>query len=291
MYSCDRCGTRFQTNGLLSENVWSKLDRIAGKLMGVFWYCDYHGLGDSDGQSCECSESTHETRNEKIEQLLARVEKTLDTKPNWRLYYEDASVFALRELIPPISEIQSTKPIVCAVFVEGDDDWGVISEFLTKQAGTDLRNSGVHIVKPLGGGKERAVQSAKYIATTVMRTMNLRIPYLIVLDGDAADWLRTQKEVEADKVFVLSKKEIDSYLLDERALAHAFNVTEDVVAQQLRATKGAGKEKLEHIIQTFGFRSTPVTKQIIARHMVSVPDDFVKMFAIITGGSRSKSVR
>jgi hypothetical protein len=254
--------------------------------MGVFWYCDYHGLGDSSGQSCECSESTHVTRNEKVEQLLSRVEKTLDSKPNWRLYYEEESVFALRQTVPPISQIQSAKPLVCAVFVEGDDDLGVVSEFLTRQAGKDLRDSGVHIVKPLGGGKERAVQSAKYFAKTVMR-----IPYLIVLDRDAAGWLRTQKDVEADKVFILSKKEIDSYLLDERALARAFNVTEKVVAQRLRATKGAGKEKLEHMIQTFRFRSTPEIKQMIARHLVGVPDDFVKMFEIITGSTVSKATR
>jgi hypothetical protein len=291
MYSCDRCGTRFQTNEVLSENVWSKLDRIAGKLMGVFWYCDYHGLGDSDGQSCECSESTHETRNEKVEQLLARVEKTLDTKPSWQLYYEEASIFALRQLVPPISEIESGRPLVCVVFVEGDDDWAVVSEFLTRQAGKDLRDFGVHIIKPNGGGREKAVDSAKYLAKTVMRIINLRIPYLIVLDGDATNWIRTRKDVEADEVFILSKKEIDSYLLDERALARAFNITEKLVAQQLRATKGAGKEKLEHVIRTFGLRSTPEIKQMIARHLVRVPDDFVKMFEIITGSTSSKGAR
>jgi hypothetical protein len=130
--------------------------------------------------------------------------------------------------------------------------------------------------------------SSRFLITDVMARTGCRN---ILLDRDAAGWFRTQKDVEADKDFILSKKEIDSYLLDERTLAHALNVTEKAVAQRLRSAKGAGKEKLEDVIRTFGLRSTPEIKQIIARHLVSVPNDFIKIFEIITGNTNIKGAR
>ena len=99
--------------------------------------------------------------------------------------------------------------------------------------------------------------------------------------GDASDWVKTQKEVKTDNLFVLSKKEIDSYLLDPSAIGEVCGVTDAEVARQLKGTTGEGKEELEHIIRSFKVRPTPEVKQLIARHIETVPEDFVKMLLVI----------
>jgi len=281
-YYCANCGSNIQIDHSRSDTVSAKLDRIAEKLMGLYWYCDYHGF-DSSSWSCECKEATHETRYEKIKRLLTRVEKTLDTKPTWRRYHARGDVYSLRELVPRILEIKkwAEEPTGCAVFVEGEDDKVVIDEFLKRLIGVELSNYGVHIFTALGGGgKERAVDSARYVARVGER-VNRKIPYLIVLDGDASGWVKTQKEIEIGKLFVLSEKEIDSYLLDPRAIAEVCNVVETEVVKKLKYSKGGGKETLEHVIQSCGVRPSPQVKQLVARHLKAVPGDFIRMLETI----------
>jgi len=171
------------------------------------------------------------------------------------------------------------EPTGCAVFVEGDDDKAVIRELLqrqAKQSGGDLRSLRVHIFKGLGGGKERAAESAKYVADIAKRVSS-GIEYLIILDGDTREWAKSQNLVKADRIFVLSKKEIDSYLLVPRAIASACRVDETEVKKRLRGTPGEGKEELEQLLRTYGFRPTPDVKKVIARHLDDVPHDFVEL--------------
>jgi len=168
------------------------------------------------------------------------------------------------------------KPSGCAVFVEGEDDRSVISEFLRRQVEGELFDLSIHLFRGLGGGgRELAVNSAKYVSEIAKR-VGSPIPYIIVLDGDASNWAKTQKEIDASRVFVLSRKEIDSFLLESRAIAEVCGVTDEKVRDLLGA-KRQGKEELESILRKFNVRPTPEVKQLIARHLTVVPDDFVRL--------------
>lgn len=285
-HTCSRCGTRFEIRKRRSDFVWAKLQRIAAKLTGLYWYCDYHGF-DSGSQSCECKDSTHKPRYANVMKMLSGIEMMLDTKPGWRLYHaegERADVHALLELTGDREEIEEWKEEPgsgCAVFVEGQDDEAVIGELLFRQLLVSPSKRGIHIFRGMGGeGKEGAVRTATYIARLVRR-LDRNIAYLVVLDGDATKWVSSQKEMASSNLFLLSKRQIETYLLDSKAIARVCNVPDPDVLKQLEHSKGSDKERLEHVVSDLGVRPTTQVKQLIARHLDVVPHDFVKMLEAI----------
>jgi hypothetical protein len=140
---------------------------------------------------------------------------------------------------------------------------------------------GIHIFRGMGGeGKEGAVQTATYIAR-LERRLDRNIAYLVVLDGDAAKWVSSQKEISSGNLFLLSKKQIETYLLDSKAIARVCNVPDAEVLRHLEHSKGSDKQRLEHVVSDFGVRPTTQVKQLIARHLDIVPNDFVNMLETI----------
>lgn len=220
--------------------------------------------------------------------MLSVVETILDTKPNWRLYYAEgertADVHSLLELTDSRDEIKQWEEeptLGCAVFVEGQDDDAVIREFFFRQLRELPSKHRIHILRGLGGeGKKHAVQSAAYVAGIASR-LDRDIPFLVVLDGDATNWANSQREVDSTNLFVLSKREIEAYLLDAKAIARVCKVTDKEVAEQMKRAKGREKAQLEYIVGKFGIRPTTQVKQLIARHLDVVPEDFVKMLEVI----------
>jgi hypothetical protein len=219
--------------------------------------------------------------------MLSGIEMMLDTKPGWRLYYaegESADVSALLELTGGREEIEEWKEdrgSGCAVFVEGQDDEAVIGELLFKQLLESPSERGIHIFRGMGGeGKEGAVQTATYIARLIRR-LNRNIAYLVVLDGDAAKWVSSQKEIASSNLFLLSKRQIETYLLDPKAIARVCNVPDAEVLKRLEHSKGNDKQRLERVVNDFGVRPTTQVKQLIARHLDIVPHDFVNMLETI----------
>jgi hypothetical protein len=167
-------------------------------------------------------------------------------------------------------------PAGCAVFVEGDDDQAVVDEFLKRSANLWRAGYAWQLFKGMsGGGKEQAVRSANYVSK-VSKRIGRSIPYLIVVDGDAKDWLDSQDEIDPKRLFLLSEKEIDSYLLQPKAIAEVFDVAESVI--QTMMPSGGGKEQLESLIRRLGFQPRAEVKRIIARHVEPIPPDFIKMF-------------
>lgn len=65
-------------NRIIRDTVWERLDRIAEKLSGVYWYSDYHGF-DSAAQDCGCRPKTHVLKYERVTALLAKIDSTLDS--------------------------------------------------------------------------------------------------------------------------------------------------------------------------------------------------------------------
>ena len=168
-----------------------------------------------------------------------------------------------------------------AVFVEGDDDKLVIEEFLRKQ--TPQYNAlGVKIFTGArGGGREQIVESAKFVQD-VTEHVGSDISFIIVLDGDSSDWAATVATRVSHHLFLLSKTEIESYLLDSDALARTLQVSESEIVNLLKTNKGNGKQALERILQKHGFRPTAQVKQMITRQMRTVPEDFVKLMNVIS---------
>ncbi len=178
------------------------------------------------------------------------------------------------------TELWAESPTGCAVFVEGKTDQFIVTEFLRRVLNADPASVGITVLTGIGGGREFVVKSAAFVANVTKRVQK-ELPYVIVLDGDAIGWAKTVKGPESRRLFLLSKKEIESYLMDPRAIARAFASGEREVASLMQKTKGEGKEPLEFILKRLGIRPTPQVKQIIARHLDKVPDDFVKLAEIV----------
>ncbi len=172
-----------------------------------------------------------------------------------------------------------------AMFTEGEDDKLVIGEFLKKLYKVDdLSIVGVHVFTGIkGGGKEEVVASARYV-TDVIRKAGDSIPYTVVLDGDASSWASSLRGDIARHLFILSEKEVESYLLDSRAIAKALAVEESRVAELLKNNTTRGKEDLEYALRGLGLRPTSQVKQLIARHKENVPKDFAELKKIVDTG-------
>lgn len=223
------------------------------------------------------------------------IEAELSVYANGCLFYDKredecklTAVFGLEKIIGDLCnaraideeediETWAEDPAGCAVFVEGPDDKAIIQEFLARLEDDDPSGIETHIFEGLaGGGRDRAVASAKYVSN-ISTQLRRRIPYVTVLDGDSYDWAQKQKDLDLDALFLLSKKEIESYLLDSAAIASVCKVRVDQVAHFLQSMSGSGKEQLERVLRKFKVRPRTEVKQLVARHLATVPDDFIKM--------------
>jgi len=182
-----------------------------------------------------------------------------------------------------VEEIEdwAESPEGCAVFVEGKDDQLVIMEFLRRIAKAEPTSLGINVLRGIdGGGKEWVVRSAAFV-DNVMKRVGKEIRYLVVLDGDALSYAKTVQGPVSKRLFLLPKKELESYLLDAKAIAQALASEEAKVQKLLNVKKGGGKETLEFALQSLGVHPSPQVKQIIARHVVSVPRDFERLMEAI----------
>jgi hypothetical protein len=91
----------------------------------------------------------------------------------------------------------------------------------------------------------------------------------------------SQKEIASSNLFLLSKRQIETYLLDPKAIARVCNVPDAEVLNRLEHSKGNDKQRLEHVVSDFAVKPTTQVKQLIARHLDIVPHDFVNMLEMI----------
>jgi hypothetical protein len=81
----------------------------------------------------------------------------------------------------------------------------------------------------------------------------------------------------------LNEKEIESYIIDPRALGKVLNADSDEIARGLAEIKTKGKAKLDTIFKKCGLPNPDdQVKGLIARALPSVPDEIALLAKRIT---------
>jgi hypothetical protein len=163
------------------------------------------------------------------------------------------------------------------LIVEGKDDQSVWQQFLMRES---ISRMEVEIVSFGDGGINEAIKLA-----TVFKGPKLQnVPNILVIDSDnkLAEKIAKLKEKGIKNYYVLKQKEVDSYLLDNRALAKILSVSVEEVQACADEIKSQGKEKLENIFKHFTGR-TPISeiKGLIARALDDIPPEFLEIIGII----------
>ncbi|MEM2969352.1 MAG: AAA family ATPase [Candidatus Bathyarchaeia archaeon] len=132
------------------------------------------------------------------------------------------------------------------LIVESREDVKIWNKFLNRE-GIDLMK--VRVVssgEPGGGNKD--MEMGKFL-----KRARIPIPFMVIRDSDNK---KQEKEKELEKAgfkqneyYVLSKKEIEDYLLDPEAISGIVGRTVEEVKKQMEKAKGEGKEKLENLFK------------------------------------------
>ncbi len=274
---CNRCGS---CSLLFGEDV--ELYDVSDRQMGSERYY----VADCWGHCGVCNVDLQ------IEAYYSVYAYEWDNAVNYNHHCELTEIFGLNKLVRDIpgerpSEIDddfeewARRPTGFTILVEGPDDQYVISEFLRKILRKDPAEADLNVFTgPGGGGREKVVQAARW-AAGISEKAGTPMRFLIVLDGDATQWASQLSDDIKRRLFLLPRKEIESYLFDSKAISQQLNTPEEQVRQQIDSESNRGKEGLERIISRLGVRPTSQIKQLLARQMEKVPDDFVALFKVI----------
>jgi hypothetical protein len=176
----------------------------------------------------------------------------------------------LERLVEQVEELRTY-----VLIVEGKDDRAVWEQLLQRE-GVPVERVEVHIYGD--GGVDEAIK-----LLSVFRGKKLRlIPHKLILDSDnnakvVEEKLR-DRQVGKESCYILKEKEIESYLLDEEAIARILSVDIEHVKSYSEQLRGSGKEKLDNIILKFtGHKPSAEMKGLIARALKQVPSEFVSV--------------
>jgi len=156
------------------------------------------------------------------------------------------------------------------LIVEGRDDVKIWNKFLEREGTDPMKIRVVGSGEPGGGNKD--IEVGKFL-----KRARIPIPFMIIRDSDNK---KEEKEKELQKegfkqeeYHVLSKKEIEDYLLDPKAISGITGKTLEQVSETITSTKGTGKEKLENVLASLGLSEldTGVKELLAAR--VETPDE------------------
>ena len=102
-------------------------------------------------------------------------------------------------------------------------------------------------------------------------------------DGDSEKKEREMRDegFRKEEYFILPKKEIEDYLIDSKAISSISKKSLEEIESLISETNGAGKEKLERIMNKLGIKPTSETKALIARHLDTTPEDINKIITLI----------
>lgn len=156
------------------------------------------------------------------------------------------------------------------LIVEGRDDVKIWNKFLERKGADPVKIRPVGSGEPGGGNKD--IEVGKFLKRA-------RIPVLFMIIRDS-DNRKEEKERELQnkgfkpaEYHVLSKKEIEDYLLDPKAISGITGKTLEQVRETITNTKGTGKEKLKNVLTSLGLTEidTGVKELLAAR--VEIPDE------------------
>lgn len=177
----------------------------------------------------------------------------------------------LKELVEIVE-----KKRMYVLIVEGKDDRAIWEQFLLKE-GIPLDLVDIPVYGE--GGLNEAVKLA-----TVFRLKRLKmVPHKLMLDSDN-DIKSTIEKLEKNGIeksdyHILKEKEIESYIIDEDAIARVVSVNVEEIRAFNEKLKGAiGKERLEKIVAHFtGHPPNSQAKGLIARALQKIPQEIMSI--------------
>ncbi len=154
------------------------------------------------------------------------------------------------------------------LIVEGDDDLEVWNRLLMTK-NVDLTK--IDIAKYGEGGMDAAIKAAKFFKGKVLKT----IPHKLIIDSDnMGDEIKNKLRKSGIKSYhILEKKEIESYLIEPKALSQILNIDMKTIDEELNNIgANPGKEQLDHIFRTFtGKKATSSAKGLVAGALEKTP--------------------
>ena len=167
------------------------------------------------------------------------------------------------------------------LIVEGRDDVKIWPKFLERE-GTDLNKVRVVGSGEPTGGETKAIEAGKFLKRARIPT-----PFKIVLDSDnekqkKEDKLK-QEGFEKEEYHVLTKKEIEDYLLEPKAISAITGKSGEEVNQAITRAKGTGKEKLDDVFKILiDSKASEGVKELLALH-VDIPEEILGIIKEIKG--------
>jgi len=157
------------------------------------------------------------------------------------------------------------------LIVEGRDDVKVWAKFLERADIDPIRVRVASSGEP-SGGHTKALEIGKFIKRARIPT-----PFKIIVDSDnkhqeKEDTLK-QEGFKPNEYHILSEKEIESYLIDAKAISNVTAKSIEEVSKAIENSKGSGKEKLNNIFTQLGFSEpNDCTKEYLAAQ-IDIPDE------------------
>ncbi len=169
------------------------------------------------------------------------------------------------------------------LIVEGRDDVKVWGKFLEREDIDPIRVRVASSGEP-SGGHTKALEIGKFIKRARIPT-----PFKIIVDSDnkhqeKEDTLK-QEGFKPNEYHILSEKEIESYLIDAKAISNVTAKSIEEVNKAIENSKGSGKEKLNNIFTQIGFSEpNDCTKEYLAAQ-IDIPDEILLLIKEIKESS------
>lgn len=179
----------------------------------------------------------------------------------------------LQQELDFLKQEQVKQNIKYILVLEGKDDVFVWRGLLQKK-GIEPDSNNIRIISGShDGGFTEAISAFQAI-----KKIQLQCKMKLVVDSDNKKEAQEKKIKDANigssEYKILEEKEIESYLLDAKALSSITSVSKDIVENKIRSVKRRGKEQLDQLFRELGFsKPDEQTKQLIARALSTIPQE------------------
>jgi len=169
------------------------------------------------------------------------------------------------------------------LIVEGRDDVKVWGKFLERENVDPIKVRIASSGEP-AGGHTKALEIGKFIKRARIPT-----PFKIILDSDNKHQEKEEtlkKEGFKDNEYhILSEKEIESYLVDAKAISSLTAKPTEEVEESIHSAQGSGKAKLKNIFLQLGFSEpNDCSKEYLAAQ-IEIPEEILLLIKEIKENS------
>ncbi len=161
------------------------------------------------------------------------------------------------------------------LIVEGRDDVKVWGKFLEREKVDPIKVRVASSGKP-AGGNTKALEIGKFIKRARIPT-----PFKIILDSDNKHQEKEEtlkKEGFKDNEYhILSGKEIESYLVDAKAISSLTAKPTEEVEESIHSAQGSGKAKLKNIFLQLGFSEPNGCSKEYLAAQIEIPEEILRL--------------